>query len=236
MSDDAIRLFQMLVEAGAKPGEDFSYNLQTASAEISDRAFEMLQAAYPDINWSSVCERINVDPAIPIEALNRYLGVDFTEQILARIEQRISELSPMQATWYLQQVLGGVENRTKIPLYMLLQRRMSLDKQMWLERLLRQPAAPCYVWMSDLVEAAGGEPQDVEFSGDEAMLTQAGLALLTVVWDGDYDIVAEDIVAEEVDIADTVDAGLSAEESIVEAPANEDFVGRDGTEESAEEE
>lgn len=231
MSDNAIRLFQMLVEAGAKPGEDFSYNLQTASAEISDRAFEMLQAAYPDINWSSVCERISVDPAVPVDALNRYLGLDFTEQILTRIEQRISELSPMRATWYLQQVLGGVEHRTKIPLYMLLQRRMSLDKQMWLERLLRQSAAPCYVWMSDLVEAAGGDSEDVEFSGDEATLTQAGLALLTAVWDGDYDIVAEEIDTEDAVIED---AGI--EDSIAEASAAEDFVVREGTEESAEEE
>ncbi|MBE9063097.1 hypothetical protein [cf. Phormidesmis sp. LEGE 11477] len=213
MADDAIRLFQMLVEAGAKPGEDFSYNLQTASAEISDRAFEMLQAAYPDINWSSVCERINVDPAIPVEALNRYLGVEFTEQILTRIEQRISELPPMQATWYLQQVLGGVEHRTKIPLYMLLQRRMSLDKQMWLERLLRQPADPCYVWMSDLVEAAGGDPEDVEFSGDEATMTQAGLALLTAVWDGDYDIVAEEVDAEDVVSEDSSTEDHSTEDS-----------------------
>ena len=210
MADDAIRLFRMLVEAGAKPGEDFSYNLQTASAEISDRAFEMLQAAYPDIDWSSVCERINVDPAIPVEALNRYLGVDFTEQILNRVEQRISELSPMQATWYLQQVLGGVEHRTKIPLYMLLQQRMSLDKQMWLERLLRQQtAAPCYVWMSDLVEAAGGHPEDVEFSGDEATLSQTGLALLTAVWDGEYDIVAEEPMTEEFSAR-----GLTVEEDV----------------------
>ncbi len=197
MADDAVRLFRMLVEAGAKPGEDFSYNLQTASAEISDRAFEMLQSAYPDIDWSSVCERVEVDPRIPVEALNRYLGVNFTEQILLRIEQRISELEPVQATWYLQQVLGGVEHRTKIPLYMLLQQRMSLDKQIWLEQLLRQQASPCYIWMSDLVEAAGGDPQDVEFANDEATLTQTGLALLTTVWNGEYDIVVEEPVAKE---------------------------------------
>lgn len=192
MEDDAIRLFRMLVEAGATPGEDFSYNLQTASAEISDRAFEKLQSAYPDIDWSSVCERINVDPAIPIDALDRYLGVDFTERILLRIEQRISELAPTEATWYLQQILGGVENRTKVPLYQLLQQRLPLDKQMWLEQLLRSPASPCYVWMGDLIEAAGGDPEDIELSGEEATLTQTGLALLTAVWDGDYDIVAED--------------------------------------------
>lgn len=193
MEDDAIRLFRMLVEAGAKPGEDFSYNLQTASAEISDRAFEKLRAAYPDIDWSNVCERISVDPSVPVDALDRYLGVDFTERILTRIEQRISELPSEQATWYLQQVLGGVENRTKVPLYMLLQQRLPLNKQMLLEQLLRrQQSSPCYVWMSDLIEAAGGNPTDVEFSGDEATLTQSGLALLTAVWDGEYDVVTEE--------------------------------------------
>ncbi len=188
MADDAIKLFQMLVEAGAVPGEDFSYNLQSSAAQISDRAFEKLKAAFPDVDWMSVCDRVEVDPNLPAEYLNTYLGIDFVERILTRIEQRLSELAAPQATWYLQQVLGGVEHRTNVPLYVLLQRRLPLDKQAQLERLLRQEAESCYIWMQDLIEAAGGEPEDIEVEEDEAALTQKGLALLTAVWTGEYDL------------------------------------------------
>ncbi|MGB3297674.1 MAG: hypothetical protein WBA76_05340 [Phormidesmis sp.] len=199
MADDAVELFRMLVEAGAQPGEDFSYDMQSRSAQISDRAFEKLKAAYPDIDWPSICERVEVDPDLPVEYLNTYLGIDFVGRMLTRIEQRLAELPEEQATWYLQQVLGGVEQRTNVPLYILLQRQLSLDKQARLERLLRQPADPCYVWMSDLIEAAGGKPDDVEINGDEALLTQTGLALLTTVWVGEYDLLEEEWTAEEQD-------------------------------------
>ena len=188
MADDAIKLFRMLVEAGAVPGEDFSYDLQSSSAQISDRAFEKLKAAFPDVDWMSICDRVEVDPNLPAEYLNTYLGIDFVERILARVEQRMNELDSPQATWYLQQVLGGVEHRTNVPLYVLLQRRLPLDKQALLERLLRQEAKSCYIWMQDLIEAAGGELADVEIEEDEAALTQKGLALLTAVWTGEYDL------------------------------------------------
>ena len=193
MADDAVELFRMLVEAGAQPGEDFSYDMQSRSAQISDLAFEKLKTAYPHVDWQSICERVEVDPALPVEYLNTYLGIDFVGRMLARIEQRLEELEDQQATWYLQQVLGGVEQRTNVPLYVLLQRQLPLTKQARLELLLRQASAPCYVWMSDLIEAAGGGPEDVELSGDEAMLTQKGLALLTAVWVGEYDLLEEEV-------------------------------------------
>ncbi|MEL6353386.1 MAG: hypothetical protein AAFR58_16790 [Cyanobacteria bacterium J06627_28] len=200
MADDAIRLFQMLVEAGAKPGEDFSYDLKTASAQVSDRAFEKLKATFPDMDWESICERVEIDPTRAVEALNSFLGVDFVGRILTRIEERVDSLAPAEATWYLQQVLGGVEHHTRIPLYVLLQQQLPLSKQARLETLLRQPSTPCYVWMSDLVLAAGGEPEDVELLGDEAMLTQRGLALLQSVWDGEYDLVeGDDLESQETD-------------------------------------
>jgi hypothetical protein len=192
MADEAIQLFRMLVEAGAEPGEDFSYDLQSHSAQISDRALEKLQSAYPDVDWLSICEQVEIDPNLPAEYLNAYLGIDFVERILLLIVQRLETLEDAQATWYLQQVLGGVEHRTNVPLYVLLQRRLPLVKQVRLEQLLRQQATPCYVWMSDLVEAAGGQPEDVELHAEEATLTQKGLALLTTVWTGEYDILEEE--------------------------------------------
>lgn len=192
MADDAIQLFRMLVDAGAKPGEDFSYDLQTASAQISDRAFEKLKVAYPEVDWASICERVEVDPALPAEYLNAYLGVNFVGRMLARVEQRLDELDNAQAAWYLHQVLGGVEHRTNVSLYVLLQRQLPLTKQARLETLLRHPADPCYVWMSDLIEAAGGSPEDIELNGAEATLTQYGLGLLTAVWAGEYDLLEEE--------------------------------------------
>jgi hypothetical protein len=188
MADDAIQLFRMLVEAGAEPGEDFSYDLQNHSAQVSDRAFEKLKAAYPDIDWLSICEQVEIDPDLPAEYLNAYLGINFVERILARIAQRLDTLEESQATWYLQQVLGGVEHRTNVPLYVLLQRQLSLTKQVRLEHLLRQEATPCYEWMSDLIEAAGGNADDIEVYNEEALLSQKGLALLTTVWAGEYDL------------------------------------------------
>ena len=129
MADDAVQLFRMLIEAGATPGEDFSYDLETASAQISDRAFEQLKAAFPEVDWDSICEQIELDPAVPAEYLDTYLGTHFVEQMLTRIEQRLDQLAHGQAAWYLQQVLGGVEQRTHVSLYVLLQRRLSLAKQ-----------------------------------------------------------------------------------------------------------
>lgn len=196
MADDAVRLFRMLVDAGAKPGEDFSYDLRSGSAQISDHAFEMLKTAYPDVDWTGICKRVEVDPALPVEYLNSYLGLDFVGRIIARIEQRLDEIAPSQATWYLQQVLGGVEQRTNVPLYSLLQQQLPLAKQARLEAILRQPATPCYVWMSDLIEAAGGLPEDAELCGDEATLTQQGLALLTAVWEGEYELIEEALMEE----------------------------------------
>ncbi|MEO1623086.1 MAG: hypothetical protein AAFU53_18900 [Cyanobacteria bacterium J06632_3] len=192
MADDAIRLFRMLIEAGAKPGEDFSYDMHSSSAQISDRAFEKLKAAFPDIDWTSISERVEVDPSLPVEYLNSYLGVDFVERILTRIEQRLIDLEPQQATWYLQQILGGVEQRTHVPLYVLLQRRLPLARQARLETLLRQASMPCSLWMQDLIESAGGSPEDIELSGEEAVLTQRGLALLQTVWDGEYELIEEE--------------------------------------------
>lgn len=215
MAEDAVELFRMLVEAGAKPGEDFSYDMQTSSAQISDLAFAKLQAAFPDVDWMSISERVEVDPAVPAEHLNAYLGVDFVERILTRIEQRLAELPDGEATWYLQQVLGGVESRTNVPLYVLLQRRLPLATQVRLEQLLRREADPCYVWMSDLIEAAGGDVNDVSLDDDEAALTQEGLALLTTVWTGDYDLVEEDDPASEPEsgLGSDLEAGDSETDS-----------------------
>ena len=189
--DSGIELFKMLVKAGAKPGDDFSYDMQTGAAQISDRAFEKLKAAYPNVDWGAISERVEVEPEVAAEHINNYLGVDFVTRILDKITQRIDELPSEQATWYLQQILEGVEQRTYVPLYILLQRQLPLAKQARLETLLRGPSMPCHLWMKDLIEAAGGEAKDVSFVGEDAELTQSGLTLLTAVWAGEYELIEE---------------------------------------------
>lgn len=190
--DSGIELFKMLVKAGAKPGDDFSYDMQTGAAQISDRAFEKLKAAYPNVDWAAISERVEVEPEVAAEHINNYLGVDFVTRILDKITQRIDELPSEQATWYLQQILEGVEQRTYVPLYILLQRQLPLSKQARLETLLRGASAlPCHLWMQDLIEAAGGRAEDVSLAGEDAELTQSGLALLTAVWAGEYELIEE---------------------------------------------
>ena len=188
-SDRGIELFKMLIQAGATPGDDFSYDMQTGSAQISDRAFEKLKAAYPHVDWGAISERVEVDPAQAAEHIDNYLGVSFVDRILNKVAQRVDELPAEQATWYLQQVLEGVEHRTYVPLYALLQQRLPLAKQARLETLLRGKAVPCHVWMQDLIEAAGGRAEDVSILGEDAELTQSGLALLTAVWAGEYELI-----------------------------------------------
>jgi len=190
--NSGIELFRMLVKAGAKPGDDFSYDMQTGAAQISDRAFEKLRAAYPEVDWAAISERVEVAPELAAKHINNYLGVDFVTRILDRITRRLDELPAEQTTWYLQQILEGVEQRTYVPIYVLLQRQLPLSKQIRLETLLRGRAAPCHLWMQDLIEAAGGEIDDVSFVGEDAELTQTGLALLTAVWAGEYEVIEDE--------------------------------------------
>ena len=188
-ADNGVELFKMLIQAGAKPGDDFSYDMQTGAAQISDRAFEKLKAAYPNVDWAAISERVEVEPEVAAEHINNYLGLDFVTRILDKITQRIDELPAEQTTWYLQQVLEGVEQRTYVPLYVLLQRQLPLAKQIRLETLLRGKSIPCHLWMEDLIVAAGGSTDDVSIVGEDAELTQEGLALLTAVWAGEYELI-----------------------------------------------
>lgn len=203
--DSGIELFKMLVRAGAKPGDDFSYDMQTGAAQISDRAFEKLKAAYPNVDWAAISERVEVEPEVAAEHINNYLGIDFVTRILEKITQRIDELPAEQATWYLQQILEGVEQRTYVPLYVLLQRQLPLAKQVRLETLLRGRAIPCHEWMQDLIVAAGGEASDVSFVGEDAELTQSGLALLTAVWAGEYELIEDTDIDDKPEDDKTID-------------------------------
>ena len=189
MDEHATQLFRMLVEAGATPGRDFSCDEARQTYRLSERAYILLQLAHPELALSQFSSRAERDDAAAAMALNERVGVPFTELLITRMEQRLETLQPLALTWYLHQILSGVERRTGVSLYQLWQTRLSAQAKGRIDQLLEQStAALCNVWMQDLVEAAGGDPGDALLEGEEVMLTDRGLSLLTAVWAGEYDL------------------------------------------------
>ena len=189
MQSDNVQLFRMLIEAGAQPGEDFSYDLAQGTCHINERGFILLQSTFPDINWHDIASVVERDLEGPAQTLNQHLGVDFSAAVVQRLEQRRGQLPTNEAAWYVHQVLGGVEQRTGIALYQLMQRDFSAETCQQLDQLLKLvPMTPCNLWIEDLVLAAGGAAHDIEYDGDEVLLSEAGVNLLTQVWTGDLEV------------------------------------------------
>ncbi|MEM7063737.1 MAG: hypothetical protein AAF572_11305 [Cyanobacteria bacterium P01_B01_bin.77] len=189
MHSEDIQLFRMLVEAGAQPGEDFSYDLSQGTCRINERGFILLQNAFPDIDWPQISSMNQPDLDGPIDALQQHLGVDFTTELVARIKYRLAQLSTNAAAWYIHQILGGVEQRTGIALYQLLQQKLPVETCQHLDQLLKlTPITPCNIWIEDLVLAAGGAPHDIEYDGEEVLISEAGIVLLNQVWTGELEV------------------------------------------------
>lgn len=189
MQSDNVQLFRMLIEAGAQPGEDFSYDLSQGTCHINERGFILLQQKFPHIDWHEISSVIERDLDGPIQSLNQHLGVNFAATLLQRLQERLQQLPTNEATWYVHQILGGVEQRTGIPLYQLVQRELPSDACGHLDQLLKlTPMTPCHVWIEDLVMAAGGASHDIEYDGEEVLLSEVGIELLAKVWTGDLEI------------------------------------------------
>lgn len=193
MKQEIVRLVQMLIAAGAVIGKDFSCDPSAEALRLSDRGLEILRRAYPDVDWGDIAE-VNQEDASSEAAHNLHaeLGVPFVDTVLDYLQQRLMELPDKEAAWYLHQLVHGVEQRTGVPLLFLLQQRLELSGQARLEWLLRQAeVTPCNQWLQDLVLAAGGAPEDVQVTPEDAFLSEKGLALLSTVWDGDYSITVD---------------------------------------------
>ncbi|MEM6255286.1 MAG: hypothetical protein AAF821_20425 [Cyanobacteria bacterium P01_D01_bin.156] len=190
MHSEDIQLFRMLVEAGAQPGQDFSYDLAQGSCHINERGFILLQNAFPQIDWSNIANLIERDLDTPVHSLSQHLGVaNFADDVIARMQQRLEALPINEAAWYVHQILGGVEARTGIALYQLIQRDLPEHICKQLNQLLElTPITPCNVWIEDLVLAAGGSAEDFEYDGSEVLLSEVGIALLTQVWTGEMEV------------------------------------------------
>jgi hypothetical protein len=189
MHSPAVELFQMLVQAGAVPGEDFSCDGETQAFRLNDRCYDLLRQAYPEVYWDDVFTQDSYNPASEIALLHEYLGVPFVDRLLAQMQQRLQTLPDAQAAWYLHQLLAGIEQRTGLLLCPMLEAALSTSGQARLEWLLRlETGEPCNLWLLDLVTAAGGAESDVQLLASDCWLSDRALALLEMLWQGDLEL------------------------------------------------
>jgi hypothetical protein len=183
----AADLFQLLIHVGAVPGQDFSCDPVQQAYHLNDRCYQLLQTAYPDVDWQDILGQpyAGVDEQIAI--LHDALGCTFVPDLVQQMRDRLSQLSDDQAAGYVQAILIGVESATGITLYPFLLDSLDLAEQARLEWLLRQnvvaiPGGACLI---DVLKAAGASDQDYEVEQGEALLTEAGWRRLSLVWDSD---------------------------------------------------
>lgn len=189
MHDAVLELVQLLVQAGAIPGTDFSCDPERQAFWMNNRSYTLLRDSYPEVDWDEIFVGAQCAPPA-ITALHEQLGVPFADRLADRIVQQFQTLPHDQVAWYLQQVFSGVERRTGIALYPLLANRLNLTELARLEWLLREEVAiaPCQTWIEDVILAAGGHPDDVEWQDGEIYLTEQGMKLLETVWMGEEEI------------------------------------------------
>ena len=193
MSDNAVELFQVLVEAGAIPGEDFSCNAADSTCRVTERAYRLLQERHPEYDWDRFSRIAKRDPHQAIQAINHHLGINFVDRILDRMTYRLGELPSERAAWYLKQILYGVEQKTGVPLYELLLESLNVHLCRYAETLMAEDAIamPTGEWIGDLILAAGGSSDDFELQDQEVLLTEQGMRLLAEIWLGEFDLYAE---------------------------------------------
>jgi hypothetical protein len=192
MRQAAIDLFQLLTQAGAVPGQDFSCDAEQQSYHLNERCYDLLQAAFPEIDWLEVLGDPYAAIAARIDTLHQTLGHDFVDQLVGLMVHRLATLPDPEAAGYVQAILVGVESATGIALFPFLQASLNLSGQARLEWLLRQDmvAIPGDACLTDLLQAAGATAADYETQSGELWLTEAGWQRLSLVWDGDCTLAA----------------------------------------------
>lgn len=208
MHQHVVEIFQTLAKAGALPGTDFSVDPSDGSLRMNHESYQLLTNLYPDIQWDDVTDVVEPDLQSAVDAVHQYLGTNFVDELLFYVHERLSELPKGQASWYLQQVLGGVQQRTGISLYDLLIRDVEVSRFIYIESLLTDDVSvePCHVWIGDLILSAGGAKEDFEFDDDDAMLTEQGLRLLASVWTGEDNLYDHLLLLDNTTDGDGLDA------------------------------
>ncbi|NEQ98347.1 MAG: hypothetical protein F6K30_16780 [Cyanothece sp. SIO2G6] len=190
MHQHVVEICQTLAQAGAVPGADFSIDPTDGGLRLNELGYRLLAQLYPDIDWADVARVIQPNWRAAIKQLHKHLGINFFDRILDCIQQRVTDLPPTQSACYLTQILTGVEHRTGISLYHLLLRTVDVSRFIYIENLLASAAEmeSCNLWIGDLVWAAGGDREDVDYSGGDVVLTENGLKLFEQVWAGDSSV------------------------------------------------
>lgn len=193
MHQAATDLFQLLVQAGAIPGEDFSCDAAQQACHLNARCFDLLQQAYPEVDWVDVLGA----PYAHVEAIRAglcdRLGVDFFAALSDRMAARLATLRDRQAASYVQHLLSGVETATGIAVYPFLRERLDLAGQLRLEWLVRQPISEPLrgEWLADVARAAGASDADCSVCEGDLWLAESALERLSWVWQDDVALMAE---------------------------------------------
>ena len=187
MRQTATELFQLLIDVGAVPGQDFSCDAEQAAFHLNERCYELLQTAFPEVDWSDVLGNPHAGIEEQIATLHQALGACFFDHLVTLMVTRLAALPDGEAAGYLQAILVGVESATGIALFPFLQADLDLAGQVRLEWLLRQTAIaiPGELCLLDLLQATGATPQDYETHAGELWLTEAGWQRLSLVWNGE---------------------------------------------------
>ncbi|MEM9816509.1 MAG: hypothetical protein AAF827_08940 [Cyanobacteria bacterium P01_D01_bin.6] len=187
MHQAAIDFFQLLIQAGAIPGQDFSCDAEQQAYHLNQRCYNLLSQAFPHVDWQEILGDPDAATEQRIAALHQALGCDFVERLMALMVRRLATLPDGEAIGYLQAILVGVESATDIALFPFLQGALDLAGQARLEWLLRQAAAavPGDACLVDLLQAAGATAQDYTVESNEIWLTESGWQRLSLVWDGE---------------------------------------------------
>lgn len=185
MHSAVVDLFQLLVQAGAVPGQDFSFDAEQQACHLNERCYELLQAAFPDVDWPSILGDPYAELSEQIAVLHHQLGTDFISNIVNCIMRRLPLLPDDTAAGYVQAILVGVESATGIALFPFLHEALDLSGQVRLEWLLRQeqvmvPGDDC---LQDLLQSVGAIAGDYVVQSGEFWLTEAGWQRLSLVWD-----------------------------------------------------
>jgi len=92
MHQAAVDLFQLLVQAGAIPGQDFSCDAAQQAYHLNERCYGLLQDAYPDVDWQDILGDPYAELEKRIEALHEQLGCAFVSNLLMQMRDRLAQL------------------------------------------------------------------------------------------------------------------------------------------------
>ncbi len=193
MNAATTELVQLLIQAGAIPGEDFSCDGEHQALRLNGHCHTLLERTYPEVDWVEILGQPQDWVDWAIADLHQHLGCPFVANLTQRMASRLPHLGDGAAIAYVQTLLLGVEAATGLALYPQLMAALDMASQVRLEWLLRQgeatpEAAPLPwdpTWLGDVIEAAGGSAADCQGDGDGVLLTERGLGLLSQVWQGD---------------------------------------------------